>query len=483
MKNKIYLVTLLISIVLTISIAAAEKSFPIFESINLKGRDFYFQLRHTFFPSNESSEILLVTIDDETLKRLEKSWPFPRSIYAEAINRLKPYAPKAIGFDLIFSGKDLSVESDVLFSAALKDAGNVVIASHLSSAGEIGPDTNISNTAWQVGIVDKPRDSDRVIRESFFSFPISGTVLPSWEAAIFEKAIGELSFGDDKKPFVIDYRLKPEEFSHISLWRLLEGSVLANELQHKIILIGPTAEVFHDFHATPLGLMPGLAVNANALATLMRSQFFSEPPMSRWVLALISFFSIWLALLLGLSESLKKSCLIILFLSVSYLALGFWLFLVYQLVDFWLLILVIFAVFTAANFFRYGTLWVLDDQLKRASQPDPLTGFYTERFLRLRLKRETNPKNLNLLVIEIDPSPEPNHLIVTASQVLRSSVRKNELVCRYGDRSFVIILPNTNSDDVSRFGEKIKKAVQGKIHLSIAIVKAEEFLRRGPSND
>ena len=480
MKNKTYFVTLLVSIVLTLGITVGEKSLPLFQQINLKGRDLYFQVRHAFFSSaDKANEILLVIIDDETLKRLQQSWPFPRSVYVEAINRLKPYAPKAIGFDLIFSGKDLIPERDALFSAALKEAGNVVVAAYQSSVGEIGHESMTGENVLHIGIVDKPRDSDRVIRRAFLSFSIAGSVLPSWEAAIFEKAIGrplsDLSLrgcnqseaeaisnrdcfvalrAPRNNEFVIDYRLKPEEFSHISLWRLLEGSVLANELRQKIILIGPTAEVFHDFHATPLGLMPGLSVNANALTTLMQNQFFSEPPMSVWVLLLISFFSIWFVLLAGLMKPLKRGLLSLFFFIALYLITGFVMFLSYVLIDFWALSVSMILIFIGANLFQYGNLWFLDDQLKKASKQDLLTGFYTEKFLSLKLQMELK-RHQNLTVLMI----RSNELISSAGQILRMSVRKNELVCRFED-GFVILLPNTDLNDAKRLGEKITRGAQ-----------------------
>ena len=487
MQKKIYLVTFFLSIFLSALVIFAENSIPFFELINSKGRDFYFQIRHSFVHlPNEPNEILLVSIDDESLKRLEGNWPFPRSIYTEAIERLKPFAPKVIGFDLIFSGKDLVPENDILFASALKDAGNIVIASHQSSVGEIGPEKMIGSNVWQVGIVDKPRDPDHVIRQSLFSFPVSGTILPSWEVAVFEKAFGSSSFKSSKK-FIIDYRLKHDEFSHVSFWRLLEGSVLASELHHKIILIGPTAEVFHDLHATPLGLMPGIAINANVLSMLMNRTFFSFPP--QWFSPSIYFFSIWLVMLFGWSFSLRKGLFMTLLLSTTYLLFGFLMFRSYVVIDFWFLAFSLFAFFAVTTFCRHGYFWFLNDQLKRESKRDPLTGFYSEKFLHLKL-RSVN-QNLILLMIKIDQlsdTEESSRLILSiANRILSSSVRKNEIVCQYDNGLYVIVLPHANVNDAVWFGEKIRRIAgeqadfksQGKITFSIAVA----FPPKGKSKD
>lgn len=483
MKNKIYLITLLVSVLLTAGISAGEKSLPIFQLLNLKGRDLYFKIRHTFSqPSSESNEILLVTIDDETLKHLEKSWPFPRSIYVKLLDRLKPFSPKAVGFDLIFPGKDLVPANDVQFSSALKEAGNVVIASYQSSAGEIGRQSMIGSNAWQVGIVDKPRDQDQVIRRAAFYFSLGRTIFPSWEAAIFNKAFGKSLALGLSQDYVIDYRLTLGDFSTVSFWRLLEGSVLANELRNKIILIGPTAEVFHDIYATPLGRMPGLAINANVLTMLIRGHLFSFP--RREFMLLMNFFSIWLVLLLGLTRSFKKGLWLTCFVIGLFLGVGYWAFLRYKLVDLWFLSGSLLAIFFGAHIFRSARIWFLYDQLKQQSTPDPLTGFYTEKYLRLRLQTEWHKQNLTLLMIGIDQfksSSEQNRLVSAASQMLRLSVRKNEVICRFQDSLFVIIA-NINLEDAARFAEKIKRNVQeqpavqgfGKISFNIAVVSARQ---------
>ena len=109
----------------------AQNSVPAIQGINLQGRDLFFRLRHAWFPpASTADSIVLVNLDDETLRRLEVRWPYPRSVYAEALERLRPYAPKAVGFDLIFSGSDFSPEGDARLMQALEESGKVVITSH-----------------------------------------------------------------------------------------------------------------------------------------------------------------------------------------------------------------------------------------------------------------------------------------------------------------------------------------------------------------
>ena len=523
MKNwsRIYLTTGLTALTLTGFLFFVQTSVPAVEVINLKGRDFFFQLGHLLFPPPpEMNQIVLVTLDDETLQRIESRWPYSRSIYGEVLKRLNPFSPKAVGFDLIFSGNDISPGSDSAFVGALKEAGNVVIASHKDSAGEVGPSSLIRQGAWEVGIVDKPRDSDHVIRRSFLSFSIGGKQYSSWELALLRKAFS--SKGIQKFPqnseIVIDYRLQFNEFPQISFWRLLEGSVLAKEVRDKIVLIGLTAESFHDIHETPLGLMPGLAVNANVLLMLMDHGFFSFAPV--WIAPALSFFSFWLTLLVAFSNPFGAAFLIVIVLILIFLAVSFLLFLNQMILDLWLIALGIILALITAVIFNEAQVFLIHLKLKKELVRDSLTGFYNRNFLYLKLELEfhrllsgrswfkSNPE-ISVVMFGLDrfkktndssSRSEKDRVLQTMAEAIRTSVRKDELICRYGESEFCVVLPSTSLQDAAKFAVKIRKLIQDHptFKISIGVVSrsstkanhpaqllkaAEQILSRARSNN
>ena len=475
--KRVYLITALLAAVLTAALHFLESTVSPISLINLKGRDLFFRLRNSVFDRPIGSEqIVLINLDDETLRRIQTRWPYPRSIYAEALRRLKPFSPKAVGFDLIFSGNDLSVANDAEFVKALKGAGNVVIATHQNKHGEIGPAPTIREGAWRVGIVDKPRDADRVIRRAYAVFSPKDQSLRSWEVELFEKAFPKMnvsSFLLTGGPFVIDYRIHFDNFSQVSFWRLLEGSVLAKEIRNKIVLIGLTAEAFHDFHSTPIGTMPGLAVNANVFFMFMNQRFFGFGP--KEIAPALSFCSFWLVLLAAFFGPLSAACLVLLLLSFLHVAVSFFLFSNYVILDFWLLIFGMIVCVFGAFLFRQIDYTLENRKLKRESAPDPLTGFYTGSFLKLKLKSvlkrlllqrswRRNQSEVSIVVFDIDRFGEVNdqlgrsagdRLLRVVAETIRSSVRKNELICRYGGDGFCVILPATSIQDAARFAQKI----------------------------
>jgi diguanylate cyclase (GGDEF)-like protein len=470
----------LIGLILTGLIFFIEANSEFIRNIDIKGRDIFFRLRHNFSPPiPEAEQILLVNLDDETLRRLELRSPFPRSIYAEAIRRLLPYAPKAIGFDIIFSGNDISPESDQALAQALKEAGNVVVASYKNIEGGVGPSSLISESAWRVGVVGKPRDKDHVLRRAYLSLPVGGEIHGSWELELFKKAFPEVSLDgfSSRSAVPINYRLRFDEFPQVSFWRVIEGSVLAKQIQDKIILIGLTAEAFHDIHATPLGAMPGLAINTNVLLMLMRNEFFSF--ISFWLIQTLRFLSFWMALILAASSSVLAGISVLVFLAGIYLSTGFFLFSKQVILDPWLLISATFGVYLGGILIRETQLWFENMRLREESSRDPLTGFYNRRFLTLKLQSEfkrilarrgifKTPDEISIVMIDLDNfklvndsfgHAEGDRVLRTMAEAIRGSVRKTEIICRFGGDEFCVILPGASLQDAAKFGEKIRSLI------------------------
>ena len=476
-----------VAFILTGLLFFAETKSQLVRSVDVKGRDMFFRLRHAISPlPSEAEQILLVNLDDETLRRLELRSPFPRSIYAEAIKRLTPYSPKAIGFDIIFSGNDISPESDQALAQALKEAGNVVIASYKNIEGGVGPSALIGESAWRVGVVGKPRDKDHVLRRAYLSLPMGEGIHGSWELELFKKAFPGVSLDGIPSllPVPINYRFRFDEFPQVPFWRVIEGSVLAKQIQDKIILIGLTAEAFHDVHATPFGSMPGLGVNASTLTMLIGKDFFSFG--STWLVQVLRFLSFWIALILASSSSVIAGVSVLVFLTLVYLASGFFLFSRELILDPWILILSTFGVFLGGIIVRETQLWFENMRLREESSRDPLTGFYNRRFLTLKLQSEFKralgrrgifkiPEEISVVMIDLDNfklvndsfgHAEGDRVLRTMAEAIHASVRKSEIICRYGGDEFCVILLGATIQDAAKFAEKIRSLIANHPDLS-----------------
>lgn len=103
--------------------------FKTFDKFELATIDWRFNHFHN--DSKPSDNCLVLGINTETSRALEKNWPYPRSIYGELLEALDFYGAKSVSFDLFFPSDDeKNPGSDIQFVKAVKhfqDNGGYVI--------------------------------------------------------------------------------------------------------------------------------------------------------------------------------------------------------------------------------------------------------------------------------------------------------------------------------------------------------------------
>jgi diguanylate cyclase (GGDEF)-like protein len=116
----------------------------------------------------------------------------------------------------------------------------------------------------------------------------------------------------------------------------------------------------------------------------------------------------------------------------------------------------------------------LQDRLFRTT--DPVTGLGTLPFLEHYIEREwevavTDKSSLSLLLMDIDNltplldrwgGTEVNRLLQVISQTLQGLVRDRDIVTRYHEQGFALLLTHTDIDEVQRVRERVLESVQEK---------------------
>ena len=116
---------------------------------------------------------------------------------------------------------------------------------------------------------------------------------------------------------------------------------------------------------------------------------------------------------------------------------------------------------------------MLRTTLRQQSIRDPLTGLFNRRYLEETLERELlrasrSKKNVGLMMIDIDHfkqfndihgHPAADVVLSAVAQVFSSSVRREDLVCRYGGEEFVIMLPEAELETTCQRAEVIHEKV------------------------
>ncbi len=118
--------------------------------------------------------------------------------------------------------------------------------------------------------------------------------------------------------------------------------------------------------------------------------------------------------------------------------------------------------------------------IKRFANIDKLTQIYNRRGCERFLK---SYKDYSIILIDIDYFKQINDtyghdigdkILQELGKILKSSVRANDIVCRWGGEEFLIILPHTSYENATEVAEKIRKKVEetkifGNIQITISL--------------
>jgi CHASE2 domain-containing sensor protein len=250
------------------------------QAIELKSIDARFALRG---PQKPSGDVVIVGIDPQTFSRLQLQWPFPRSIHARMIDRLKRDGAKVIVYDVQFTepttpvngspaAKQAAQGQDDALIDAVRSAGNVVLAtSEVGAHGEnaiFGGGGILARIGARAGAAVSPPSSDGVDRQMLFSFHGLRTlgIVAAEEAN--GRAIEASALGGSRA--WIDFAGPAGTLPEVSFESALRGEISASVFAGKTVVVGATASNLQDVHATPLGnggLMSGPELTGNAIIT------------------------------------------------------------------------------------------------------------------------------------------------------------------------------------------------------------------------
>jgi class 3 adenylate cyclase/CHASE2 domain-containing sensor protein len=260
-------------------------------------------------------EIVLVTIDEDAFESLGERQPLPRRYLAELAAFLLGSGARVVAFDLIVKAATDTGDAaliDVSRRAAAEGRGRLVFASRARLRP--GPDGERYEMAGafspalraRVGFSNAPIGAGGVIRRMEPVLPAAGGgFLPSF-------SLVTLAGWDEGPPAAFDAALRAGAGAALLLPARVEGRIVAREpislggtpwrvdfagppgtfaafpsgplvqmarsrikpgtdnpFRNKIVLVGATFAESRDFHATPVGLMTGVEIQAHMVHTLL----------------------------------------------------------------------------------------------------------------------------------------------------------------------------------------------------------------------
>ena len=500
MNKKCFLIALLISLIFVL----IYYLFPNFLlALELKAYDSFTRLsKNLKSPSSHLNEIVIVALDDFSFKKMQKKWPFSRSIYAELLNKIDQGYPRLVIFDVVFSGEGKDKEGDNLFAQTLRNKNNILLPYHVGKLGaNLKSKKEFVAEFASAGYLNKPIDNDGSIRrfqpfrlsvkERILDYAVELYVFSRYynydlKNVIFKNKHLYLSQLTDKKDMLdkfdfcigtdksimINYQADIKDFTIVPLWSIYSGSIALESFRNKVVLIGATSHLFHDIHDTPLGLMPGIGVLANAILMFLDGSFIHETPgWIRWLMMFVLCFSIvFLCYRCPIFKGLLLTGVIIIILATS----TFLLFLNNYYLNPFKLILICIVSYIAINFYKYASVVIENMHLRKLSTIDELTGLYIFRYFKIVLKHEFQKSlryktPLSLLMIDIDNFKKINDtyghqngnvVLSKIGKIILNTVRGSDVPVRYGGEELAVLLPNSGIEGAKKCAENLRSLVE-----------------------
>ncbi len=116
----------------------------------------------------------------------------------------------------------------------------------------------------------------------------------------------------------------------------------------------------------------------------------------------------------------------------------------------------------------------LKNKVERVSTTDDLTGLHNRKYLQERLEEEISRSKrygtkLSCILFDIDFFKVVNDmygyewgdiLLRNIANKLSAMIRKEDILTRYGDEEFLLVLPNTSEENAFLFGERFRREVE-----------------------
>ena len=303
-KKNIY--TLILSCLFATLIVFASPRFPLIKTMHWKIYDALLRAETQNTPPPRAiKDILLVTIDNDTVNLMAHCWPYPRTDFAQVIENLNRAHPRIIALDFAFFGAAPNNIDDAMLVLTLNRSGIVILANNISEDGTLNfPTLPKLGKNIVSGIVTKIEDEDGIIRRNmtyvveekkqqvgFLSWGMQilkevkdinlATLTKEKRSLSFQNKEGEewtIPINPTTNSFLIHFRAHTPDFKRISFYKILKGDFDPSLIKGKIVLIGFASSMLGDIHLSPIGWLPGLTVNANAFLTLYTHNFLKNMP-------------------------------------------------------------------------------------------------------------------------------------------------------------------------------------------------------------
>jgi adenylate cyclase len=288
---------------LAIAVAQRTEFGERFEGVTYDER-----VRYTARPETARDDIVIIEIDEQSMRALEPiygRWPWPRLAHGAVIDFLSRAPARVIAYDVLFSERHTSGEfklgdsvmtgaqSDDMFVAAVRRAGNVVLAVDATTAESVAvPFDAARNAAALLGHNRAPKEFG-VSRTLQPFVDLEGAPLPSLglAAAAYFKGVPatQVALPADRPLLRFRGQYLPDppgtpypvfQFYNVllSAEQQAGGQTPLHDpsvFRDKIVFVGVSAAALFDAHTAPVSeaVVPGVFLHATATDNVLAGDF------------------------------------------------------------------------------------------------------------------------------------------------------------------------------------------------------------------
>lgn len=223
--------------------------------------------------------LLIGAIDTETLHKAKSRWPWKRAEMGNLIDRIAEGKPKLILVDILFQQPD---EGDEILERAIKNAGNVALISlveenltgnvrkvqRYSSLKEFRKVAKVDGFVWS--IIDSDGTTRRfVARDSRLD---QDSCVLQIAKTVTSETIRLSADSDGLTKQLTAFPLYHGGIPQFRVSEFLQKTIPVDVVKDKIVLLGVTAAIVHDYHHTPIGMLPGVEILGVNLDSLIQNR-------------------------------------------------------------------------------------------------------------------------------------------------------------------------------------------------------------------
>lgn len=282
----------------------------------------------------------------------------------------------------------------------------------------------------------------------------------------------------------------PKPYTEISAWKVIQAIKAENNnepnaaalkkslkkyLKDKIVFIGTTAVSTFDIKTTPIAsTLPGVIIQATVFDNIMQQKGFVERLPLQYNLLITLLLSTLCAIIIIRSRSAWLGFFSVIGFVVAYIIGVTLIFFKWSI---WINIAApLFAVIfitTMTYMVKYISRDRAYEKTYKLATTDAMTGLKNHRFFQEHMVQSIERANRNehpfsLLLIDIDFFKKFNdtyghqagdRVLIAVAKKLEETVRKVDLVARYGGEEMTIVLENVGVDEALKIADKVVKAI------------------------